>query len=888
MTCRIVDCGVCLFHGFCIHFNGRLVIPDVIIEAQYLLSQAAGFFNQVVHLLPVEFGCVHRISEGFPVSIRLLLRILRQEIQPFLCGFQFFLGFRPPARGHGQRDLVLPLLGHNVVVLLRQGVHVLLVGLRFCALLPGLHVGPQRVLIGVEGVGHPPELILRGTDLFRERRHYLEQGGQGDLVLPLLLLVHRGRIPHLLQPVDVHTGHLCGGRCGCHGVLHGPLALFHGGVQIPRRLGELPHHGTPVPEVVEEGHAHRCHSADPCRYPQQNSGQPGKQRRQVQLLENLNARVHTHDCSGHGPEGARARHDALRQLRVVLDHLVHPVQSFRPHLSQFPQFWVELLSDGALQCLHCGVQQGHVAVQVVQLHLGHALRGPFAVVDGVVQAVEVLLCGVDNGQQPVVPPHVCDFQGIHDLLRLRHLAEVIPQILDRLRQPLHGPIGIDGGVFHLSEGLRSQGDIPQQSVEDVAQRGARPGAFDAVVGHQAHHGGHVLDGVPQRTGHGRRILEGIPHDGNVRVGPVGCLGQHIGKVGGIRSLQSEGGQVVGHHVGHHAQVLVGRRRQGGHSAHTRQHILRRPARHGHVFHALGALVCRIDGGSAQLLCLSRQGLHLAFVCVGDGLHGGHLLLKVSRHLNRFHKRVLDLSKAVNDPGGHKGVAHRFKGLRSRGPELSRVFRRLLLLLRQLADLLAQLRALGRQVFCGYPRRVQPGLGSVQLGLLLFQGGLGVLDPLLQLQLFPFQPCGGSRGLLDLPVYQFILPAQVFQLRGGVLHRRLLLFIGGNIPLDGLQIFDLASQPQKLLLGFGEHPGKPAVEYGVQHEIYGILFLCHIRTYFLFSSLTARIHPPSMQSGSPSQSMGDPPPHFASRMHCFWSQSPSAFTPHAAKNPWPSG
>ena len=197
----IINCGICLFHSLGILLYGRLMSLDVVVEITYFHFQVGCLYPKFVYFFFIRFYYV------WVVCVLLFSGLFGQEIDLFQYGFQFFLGFRPPVRGHGQRNLILPPLGHDGVVLLRHGVYVLLVSLLFCALLPGVHIGPQSVRVGVERVSHSAILIFRGTDLLGEGWHHLEQRGQRNLVLPLLLLVHSSRVPHALQPVNVHIGH---------------------------------------------------------------------------------------------------------------------------------------------------------------------------------------------------------------------------------------------------------------------------------------------------------------------------------------------------------------------------------------------------------------------------------------------------------------------------------------------------------------------------------------------------------------------------------------------------------------------------------------------------------------------------------------------------------
>ena len=255
--------------------------------------------------------------------------------------------------------------------------------------------------------------------------------------------------------------------------------------------------------------------------------------------------------------------------------------------------------------------------------------------------MEVLVRGVQDCKQSVVAAHTGNGHSVVDPFRLGHLAEIPAQVLYCFHQALHGAVRIDGGVVQLSKGFRRQRHAAQQAVEDIAQRGPGAGPFHGVVRHQAHHHGHILNAVTQCARNGGRAFECLAHDGDIGVGVCRCRRQHIRKVRGIRRFQPKGGQVVRYNIGYLRQVLPGCCRQVDNAVHAVQHFPCVPACHRHILHSVGALLRGKLGCCAQLLCFRRQRRHFRCVGVGDCLHSGHCLFKVSGHFHALHVGVRD-------------------------------------------------------------------------------------------------------------------------------------------------------------------------------------------------------------------------------------------------------
>ena len=103
----------------------------------------------------------------------------------------------------------------------------------------------------------------------------------------------------------------------------------------------------------------------------------------------------------------------------------------------------------------------------------------------------------------------------------------------------------------------------------------------------------------------------------------------------------------------------------------------------------------------------------------------------------------------------------------------------------------------------------------------FQGGGRGTDPLLQSQLLPLQGSGRAIGFTDLLLEKIVLFLEVLQFGGGIVHRRLLLLICGNVALESVEGLNLFPQPGKFLLRFRKGAAETAVELGVQQKFHSV-------------------------------------------------------------------
>ena len=201
-----------------------------------------------------------------------------------------------------------------------------------------------------------------------------------------------------------------------------------------------------------------------------------------------------------------------------------------PDLVQPPHFGQKFLPDGGFQGIPSGLHQGQLTVHVIQLHRGHPLGCPGAVVDTGGEGGVVCLGGVQDSQQAVVTPLASDGDGVVHPLCLGHPFKVSPQLVHGGAKVLHGPVCPDCAVFILPESCAGKGHTLQKTVEGIFQRRSGNAPFDAAVGHEAHGNGHILDAVSQGPSHRRRHLEGLAHDGHIGVGAGGRCGQNIREV----------------------------------------------------------------------------------------------------------------------------------------------------------------------------------------------------------------------------------------------------------------------------------------------------------------------------------------------------------------------
>ena len=499
---------------------------------------------------------------------------------------------------------------------------------------------------------------------------------------------------------------------------------------------------------------------------------------------------------------------------MILYKLIGAAEYVGGDFGQTPQFRVELLSNGDAQGIPRAVHQGQLAVEVVQFDICHALGCPSTVVDAVGQGGIVGIGSVQDGQQAVVTTLAGDSLGVGHPFCLGHLLEVSAQLIDGGTKVLHGTIRLDCAVLILPEGRAGEGDALQQPIEGVSQGCSGDAALDAAVGHEAHGHGHVLNAVPQSSGHRRGHLERLAHDGHVGVG-VGRCSQNVGEVGRILCRQAKGAEAVGHDVRHHSQVFPGGRRQLEDAVHALEHIVCVPASHGHVAHGVAGLLGGELCGGSQLLGLGGQRGHLLGVGLRKGLHVGHSLLKIPGQAHALQVGVRNLLQRRSDAGGGDGILDRPECLSGLLAKANGTVGGIILGGFQLPDLGGQLGTLLGQVACIHPGGLQPLACGTQFLVLPLQGHLGVLDPLLQLDLFPLQTSCGALSFLDLLLEEVVLFLQALQFGAGGLDCALLFLVGCDVALHPVEALDFLPQPGKFRLSLREGTTEPAVHPGVQ-------------------------------------------------------------------------
>ena len=96
-------------------------------------------------------------------------------------------------------------------------------------------------------------------------------------------------------------------------------------------------------------------------------------------------------------------------------------------LGAFAQLGVELVGNDDLQAVQGAVEQGDVAMQVIQARLGHFIGRALALVHGVYQLVEVLVGGLHDRQQRGDAAQAADLGQLAEELRVE--ADVVLKLL---------------------------------------------------------------------------------------------------------------------------------------------------------------------------------------------------------------------------------------------------------------------------------------------------------------------------------------------------------------------------------------------------------------------------------------------------------------------------
>ena len=569
------------------------------------------------------------------------------------------------------------------------------------------------------------------------------------MILLVLLDVPACRRLDLFQLVDIHPcklrrgkglgGVFLKGRAGLvHRLAHflgGGGQLFHRRNAIIRRVRQSNHGGG------DAGHS-GGHTHDDV-----DAWDGGRQQR-GRCRRNFRPGRVSHQGSCHAADHKGSGGDPFHQAGIGLDELVDAGENVRSDFIQSPHFRDKLLSDGGFQSVPCGFHQGKLAVHIVQLDICHALGRSGAVVDAVGEGGIVGIGGVQNSQEAVITALSGDGLGVCYPFGLGHLLEVAAQFVNSGTEILHGAVGLDCGVFVLPKGRASEGHALQQAIKRVPQGGTGDRALDAAVCHEAHSYGHVLDAIPQGSGHRRRHFERLAHDGYVGVGAGSRCRQHVGEMGRVLGRQPKGAEAVRHNVGHHSQILAGRRRQLQNAVHALEHIGGVPPGHRHVAHSVAGFLGSEFCCCPQVFGLLRKSGHLLGAGPGQGLHGTHCLLEVAGNIDTLYKGVLDLPEAVNDRRRDLRTRYCVERLCGLVAKPLGAVRRLFLLGLQLFDFGGQFNILLGQIRCIDPGLPQLCAGGIQFLALPFQRRLGVLDTLLQLDALPLQTGGRAVGLPD--------------------------------------------------------------------------------------------------------------------------------------------
>ena len=650
------------------------------------------------------------------------------------------------------------------------------------------------------------------------------------MILPVLLLSTDTGGLHLLQLGDVGICHAGGRQRGGNRIVVGGVGLVHRFPHTLGRLSQLVHRGNGVigggggKSGDGGGHAGHgrsyahddIHTRDGCG---EHGGCGGRDLR-------------AHGVGGQGRDHqAQYPHegsDGVDQGRILLDELGNRIEDLGAH------------GVGFLERRGVGVADGHLQVLVGVLHHGQLALGGGIPLCGLVDQGGVFVPGVTADLQGV-GEHVAGAgrteQGVThtDVGQAHvvqngdcaaslgfHIAEALDKLDDGPGRVLFKGRGKFGGghTRHVRELLQPVAAL-LDGERHIGDQGGECGA--AGLGLDADRGQGAGERHDLRLGHAdlcagtgdahthvhdlffrRRQVVAQVNDGSAQ--PVKVL---LGHPGDVRQTGEAGGRFVRGHVGRCAQH--------GHDFREAQQGLLVDAQLAGGFGDGRQLLGRRGDLRRHLLDGVRHGGQLVVGEVGGLGHAGHRRLEVHRRLGAVREVLIDLFQGGGDARRHDCLMDGTERLARLVPEGLRALGDLLLFLFQRVDTvgepggaLPEVVHVDPSLFQGVAHLVQP------LGLPI-QGGGGLVNLLLLGEQLILQVSRKFPCLLDLLLDVVILLLKEFQALPGVLHRRLLFLVGGDVRLrfgEGLYLF---LHGRQLVLGGFEGLAVAAAQLGVQLE-----------------------------------------------------------------------
>ena len=388
-----------------------------------------------------------------------------------------------------QLNTVFGLLHQDIIVLLGELVHVLLVCLSF-------RIFPPRLRVGAESGGTALNRTVLDVNQIGELWYQLAQQRQGISILLLLLIGELGIIPHLLQLCNILVSDI-GSRYGlCSRILKRFPCLVHGIPHPLGRLGQLVHRGNGVigggGGKGGDGGGHAGHGRS---YAHDDVHARDRGREQLHKGND-----HFCDCGVCGKTGRSEAHDphkgrhSIYKGRVLLD-------KFRDSIEHSCAYGV-----GFLERRGVGVADGHLQILVGILHHGQpALRGGIPLV-GLVGEGGILLprsirgiycaghlvCGQAQSLEHIALPDASQPQVLQHEHGAFALLVQLAQTADEGGQGTHGIVLPCGGELiggHTRDACELRKVIPAlcnglfNGVEGLGHGGTASLRLDAHGGH---------------------------------------------------------------------------------------------------------------------------------------------------------------------------------------------------------------------------------------------------------------------------------------------------------------------------------------------------------------------------------------------------------------------
>ena len=269
----------------------------------------------------------------------------------------------------------------------------------------------------------------------------------------------------------------------------------------------------------------------------------------------------------------------------------------------------EQLAQGDGKALQGRLQNGELALEVVQLCVRHLLGRAAAGDDGLLQIIPGVAGvgeeGVDGGEVGLVE----DGGDNVGLLGGGHAVHAGVQIPQHIVEGAHIPLGVVHIHAKLLHAGRSFVCGVLQGEDDVAQMRTALGSLDAIVGEDAEGGVQFGGAAFDALGSGTDSEDGLAELGHRGVRGGGGLSHLVHHCGGLVRSHAQGGHGIGHHVGGGGQVDAASRRQVEDGGQRVAHLLGVVASQGEVVQSLRTFAGGEGRLAAHLLGEGGEGVH---------------------------------------------------------------------------------------------------------------------------------------------------------------------------------------------------------------------------------------------------------------------------------------